>query len=109
MDEVRGLWIPIVLVLIVTAILGAFVHFSLLAPAPDDKVLPMSVQNPENSNGTCTLTVYTMNDLGMDYDVQVQYFTLRTSEGDILANLITSQASPFHLVQGEEQPYDLVF
>ena len=109
MAEVRGLWIPIVLVVIVMAIIGTFVYFSLSAPAPDNKVLLMSVQNPENSNGTYSLTVSTINNLGTDYDVQVQYFTLHTSDGDVLANLTASQGSPLHLVQGEEQPYDLVF
>lgn len=50
----------------------------------------MSVQNPVSSGGTYSLNAYTINNLGTEYDVQVQCFTLHASNGDVLANLTAS-------------------
>jgi hypothetical protein len=50
----------------------------------------MSMQNPMSSGGTYSLNVYSINNLGTEYDLQVQYFTLHASNGDVLANLTAS-------------------
>lgn len=109
MVQVRGLWIPILLVAIVMVILGIFVYISLSAPEQENKVLIMSVQNPAHAGGSYSLDVYVINDLGTPYDLQAQYFALQTNQGNVAANLTASDHTPLHFVQGQAQTVHLAF
>lgn len=110
MTQVRGLWIPIVMTVVMLAILGTFLYVSFNSPPPPkNNALIMSVQGTTSEAADYVVTVYVINHLNTTYTLHLEYFSLRTGSGDIAPDASSSSYSPVALVQGQLMVFQVGF